>query len=103
MSEWFKPRGYKHFDAPVGAGFANRVSEPTFVAQHSWLPLIHYTKRTKRYKAIEGRTVYKDRPIMYASHRDACILSRYAWELTEHLDNHYEKKDCRTTSLLIES
>jgi len=56
-----------------------------FVAKHAWLPLIHYIKRTKRYKASKGKTVFKDRPIMYASHRDACILSKYAWELTTAL------------------
>jgi RNA-directed DNA polymerase len=88
--EWFKPRGYAHFDAPVGSPFAQKVLDRAFVAKHSWLPLIHYIKRTKRYKATTGKTVFKDRPIMYASHRDACILSRYAWELTSALDAHYE-------------
>ena len=91
--DWFKPRGYVHFDAPVGKAFAEKVLDPAFVAKHSWLPLIHYTKRTKRYKAKKGnkgKTVFKDRPIMYASHRDACILSKYAWDLTTALDAHYE-------------
>jgi RNA-directed DNA polymerase len=27
---------------------------------------------------------------MYASHRDACILSKYAWELSTALDQYYE-------------
>jgi RNA-directed DNA polymerase len=88
--EWFKPRGYAHFDAPVGSPFAQKVLDRVFVAKHSWLPLIHYTKRTKRCRASTGKTVFKDRPIMYASHRDACILSKYAWELTTALDAHYE-------------
>ena len=89
--KWFKPRGYKHFDAPVGERFANEcAAEPEFVRKHSWLPLVHYVKRVKRYKPKECKTVYKDRPIMYASHRDACILSKYAHDLSRCLDVFYE-------------
>ena len=86
---WFKTRGYRHFDAPVGGRYAAKACDPTFVAKHSWLPLIHYVKRTKRYKSATAKTVYKDRSIMYASHRDACILSKYAHDLTKVLDQHY--------------
>ncbi|WP_315796598.1 reverse transcriptase/maturase family protein [Bradyrhizobium sp. SZCCHNRI3043] len=89
--EWFRPRGYRHFDAPVGERFAERVSDSGFVERHSWLPLIHYQKRVKRYKPKEGKTVFKQRPIMYASHRDSCILSKYAWELSCRLDACYER------------
>jgi RNA-directed DNA polymerase len=89
--DWFRPRGYKHFDAPVGDNFALRALDPAFVEKHSWLPLIHYTKRVKRYKPDDGQTVFKDRPIMYASHRDACILARYSAELTRRLDEYYEQ------------
>jgi hypothetical protein len=39
---------------------------------------------------MDGRTVFKERPIMYASHRDACILSKYACELGSALDRYYE-------------
>jgi RNA-directed DNA polymerase len=85
-----------HFDAPVGETFAKCVEHADFVAKHSWLPLIHYTKRVKRYKAIDGRTVFKERPIMYASHRDACILSKYAWELSTALDQYYEDRGLST-------
>ena len=46
-AEWFKPRGYRHFDAPVGRPFAERISQAQFVEQHSWLPLIHFEKRVK--------------------------------------------------------
>jgi len=89
--EWFRARGYKHFDTPVGAGFVERVADPKFVEKHSWLPLIHYTRRIKRYKPKDGQTVWKDRPIMYASHRDACILSKYAFKLISALDEYYEQ------------
>jgi RNA-directed DNA polymerase len=89
--EWFKPRGYRHFDAQVGASFAERISQVQVVERHSWLPLIHYEKRTKRYKPDKHKTIYKPRQIMYASHRDACILSKYAWDLSRQLDEHYKR------------
>ncbi|MHC2462724.1 reverse transcriptase domain-containing protein [Bradyrhizobium embrapense] len=89
--EWFKPRGYRHFDAPVSSSFAEHISQAQVVERHSWLPLIHYEKRTKRYKPDQQKTIYKPRQIMYASHRDACILSKYAWELSRQLDEYYQQ------------
>jgi RNA-directed DNA polymerase len=87
---WFSKRGYKHFDAPVGELYACGVEAGSSIDEHAWSPLIHYEKRVKRYKPTNGKTVYKVRPIMYASHRDACILSKYACELTRRLDDFYE-------------
>lgn len=89
--DWFRPRGYRHFDAPVGVSYVDAVCDPKFVAKHSWLPLIHYVKRVKRYKGGDGKTIYKDRDIMFASHRDACILSKYASDVVTLLDRHYEQ------------
>lgn len=89
--DWFRPRGYRHFDAPVSTPYAATICNPQFVSKHSWLPLIHYVKRVKRYKEKDGKTVYKDRSIMFASHRDACILSKYAFDIVVLLDGHYEK------------
>lgn len=86
---WFKARGYRHFDAPVGESYADKVCDPIFVAKNSWLPLIHYVKRVKRYRKDKGQTVYKSRDIMFASHRDACILGKYASDLSRMLDQHY--------------
>jgi RNA-directed DNA polymerase len=86
---WFKTRGYRHFDAPVATAYADRVCDPHFVAIHAWLPLIHYVKRIKRYKKLEKKTVYKDRSIMFVSHRDACILGKYTFEMGGLLDKHY--------------
>ena len=91
---WFKPRRYKHFDVSVGTRFADReASDPSFVATHDWLPLIHYVKREKLYKPKDGKTIYKDRDIMYASHRDACILGKYTNVLSGILDDYYEKNN----------
>jgi RNA-directed DNA polymerase len=86
---WFQSSGYRHLDVPIGKAFADTTANADFVATHSWLPLIKYIKRTKRYKPKNGKTVFKERPIMYASHRDACILKRYARHLSELLDSHY--------------
>ena len=86
---WFRSSGYKHLDVQIAEKFAERTANPDFVAAHSWLPLIKYIKRTKRYKPKHGKTVSKERQIMYASHRDACILKRYSLQLTDLLDKHY--------------
>jgi RNA-directed DNA polymerase len=86
---WYQSGGYKHFDISVGEGFAAKTECAGFIAKHSWLPLIGYTKRIKKYRRKDGKTVYKERPIMYASHRDSCILKRYARDLTVLLDKRY--------------
>jgi RNA-directed DNA polymerase len=93
---WFLPRRYKHLDSPVGAAYAQRLAEQTGILKHEWSPLIHYVKRTKRYHPLDGLTVVKDRDIMYASHRDACILSKYAALLTVVLDTQYERERLTT-------
>jgi len=94
---WFRSSGYKHLDVPIGEAFAEKTAYPDFVVAHSWLPLIKYIKRTKRYKPKQGKTVFKERQIMYASHRDACILKRYSLRLTELLDRHYSSNGLDST------
>ncbi len=88
--KWFRPRGYKHFDWPVGEAFAENACDPNFVGRHAWSPLIHYVKRTRRYEPVSSRTKRKDRSIMFASHRDACILSKYAYDIVGRLDSFYK-------------
>ena len=88
---WYKSSRYKHLDVQVGEQFAVKTKEPRFVKGHSWSPLIRYTKSVKRYKPNLGKTVFKDRPIMYAAHRDACILKRYANQLSGLLNAHYKR------------
>lgn len=90
---WLKPRRYRHFDLPINEKFIAKATNKEFVATHSFSPLIHYDKAEKRYKkcAVTGkRTIsVKNRPIKYASHRDACILSYYAHQLTDSLERIY--------------
>lgn len=85
---WFRPRGYLHLDMPVKPDFAIGLT-PARVAAHAWSPLIHYVKTEKRYKVKERKTVAKERPIMFASHRDSCILSKYSADLVTKLDDWY--------------
>jgi len=91
--EWFKRRKYRHFDFPVCEVFATKVMSPNFVALHTFLPLIHYTKKETRYKKVSGskkkEITHKNRPIKYASHRDACVFSFYAHLLEKKLEDQY--------------
>lgn len=92
--EWLKPRRYRHFDSPINETWAGKVTNPTFVSRHIFLPLIHYNKAETRYKrcpATGKRTITtKPRPIKYASHRDACILAYYAYQINLNLDTIYK-------------
>ena len=85
---WFKPRRYRHFDVPIGSEWATALT-PEQVVAHPWSPLLHWIKETPRYRPLDGKTVVKERDIMHASHRDACILSKYSHELTGRLDSWY--------------
>ena len=87
--EWFKMRRYRHLDLPVGSEFIEKTKNPLYVASHSFLPLLNYTKTDRKYKKDQHDVINKDRPISYASHKDACILSYYAHKLNKYLDKIY--------------
>lgn len=86
---WFRPRTYVHFDVPVGRRFATLAQDPAFVAQHSFSPLISFEKASRRFRPASNKVEWKRRPIMYASHRDACILSYYSYLLSKALEDAY--------------
>ena len=88
--KWFRPRAYMHFDVPVGASYARSINHKV-VSENGWSPLIHYMKEDRRYRPLENKTVKKPRPIMYASHRDACILASYSHKLSQNLDAVYRR------------
>ena len=100
--DWYRPRGYLHFDVPVKLEFAEALT-PAKVASHVWSPLIHYVKVEKRYKVKERKTVPKERPIMFASHRDACILSKYSADLVGRLDQWYAANNLDDTVIAYRS
>jgi RNA-directed DNA polymerase len=91
--DWLKPRHYRHFDLPINDAFARKVMRPAMVSRHIFSPLIHCNKYEKRYKKCpktgEREISVKSRPIKYASHRDACILSYYAHQINQAIDLHY--------------
>lgn len=94
MSEehkWFKPKPYLHFDHSTDKKTAvTYVTSREKVAKHSFLPLLHYTKSSRRYqkdpKTNKPRPSTKDRQIFYASHRDGYIYAFYAQELLKKYD-----------------
>ena len=49
------------------------------------------------------KTVPKERPIMFASHRDACILSKYSSDLVDRLDEWYLSKGLDETVIAYRS
>ena len=96
VPSWHKRRGYRHFDRPATKEFLEKIEDPTFVAKHSFSPLIHYNKTEKRYKKdikTGNRTlVEKNRPIKYTSHRDAAILAYYSHILEGSLAKYYNSR-----------
>lgn len=100
--DWYRPRSYLHFDVPVKVEFGEALT-PAIVTAHVWSPLIHYIKTEKRYKIKERKTVPKKRPIMFASHRDACILSKYSADLVARLDIWYAAKGLDDTVIAYRS
>ena len=103
IEHWFKPRHYKHFDPPVGKRFAESILEKSNVARHVWTPLIRYVKKVKRYKAKENKTTTKDREIMYASHKDSCVFSLYAYDLNCLLEKYYEVNEVHSNVIAYRS
>lgn len=92
-----KDRGYVHFDKKLRLNgryrsiYVEKAQICDYVKKHSFKPLIHYVKKEKRYKALDNKTILKERDIMYASHQDALILSFYAEKLMSYLENYYQE------------
>ncbi|WP_312926694.1 antiviral reverse transcriptase Drt2 [Pseudescherichia sp.] len=80
---WYKQRGYLHFDIPLSLSHAlDIVSNPTFVASHSFYPFINFTAKSFKIKRdpLTGslRKKEKERAIAYSSHVDSHIFAYYA-------------------------
>lgn len=98
-------RGYLHFDGKVnfrdhidtgGHKINDVLRSSSAIAEHKFLPFIRDDQRVRRFrcknmftplgemrKHHERFSTIKNRPIMYASHRDACIYSMYGQILYE--------------------
>lgn len=91
--EWFKKRGYLHFDDQIDLKSAIKiVTNPKRIASHSFYPMLRYfsfsTKVKKDSKEGSLKKTSKDRPITYASHIDSHIYSYYG----KILERAYEQK-----------
>jgi RNA-directed DNA polymerase len=92
-------RGYLHFDGKVsfhdnidtgGHKITDVLRSTKAIAQHSFLPFIRDDQRVRKFRDKKEKTplgdirkhslrfpTIKNRPIMFAAHRDACIYSLY--------------------------
>lgn len=80
--DWYRPRGYLHFDQPISREQAAKVvADPLEVARHSFYPLIGYSiSAIKARRDKSRRTITKTskiREIRYAAHADSHIYSYY--------------------------
>ncbi|MGA4532479.1 antiviral reverse transcriptase Drt2 [Ectopseudomonas chengduensis] len=94
---WYKSRGYLHFDRPINQTAALEiVSSPKTVAKHAFYPFIRYVAQTQKVffdKSI-GKVVKKDpkqRPISYAAHVDSHIYSYYCDQLNQAYEGQLAK------------
>ncbi len=84
----YKYRGYPHFDHEVSREYAQSyVKDTKTVQKHPFYPFLKQVQKTPRYKPEKHKIENKERPILYASHRDAHI---YAW-YGQILSFHYEQ------------
>ena len=100
-------RAYRHLDGRISRKFdletgarhklISALKHPERLAQHSFYPFLRRDKKVRRFirkydkngkilgkKGVEIKT--KNRPIMYASHQDACVYGFYAYMLKEKYD-----------------
>lgn len=106
-------RGYLHFDGKVsfrdhidagGHTINNVLRSSTAVSRHKFLPFIRDDQRVRKFRDKKEYTplgdmrkhhqrfsTIKNRPIMYAAHRDACIYSMYGQVLHERYENQISK------------
>ena len=82
-----KKRRYLHFDARiknVGRKLVSEVSSPDYVVGRFFYPFIRDIQITRRYKKENGKKIIdkKERPLCYASHKDAFIFSWYGYILS---------------------
>lgn len=94
-----KEKHYAHFDHKVLANqMEHYVKSPEKVAQHGFMPLIHFQRKDIKYSKIEGRKP-KLRDLYYVSHKDAFVCQWYAHILNERY-NQRVKRDGTNNSVI---
>ena len=105
-------RGYLHFDGKVsfrdhidagGHTINDVLKSETAIAAHKFLPFIRDDQRVRKFRDKKEYTplgdlrkhhqrysTIKNRPIMYAAHRDACIYSMYGQAVNEQYEAQVE-------------
>lgn len=88
-----KKRRYLHFDSRItliNQKLLDEVFNPDYVVRRFFYPFLHDLQVIRKYKKVNGRKFIdkKERPLCYASHKDAFIFSWYAYIL----DHLYEIK-----------
>ena len=86
--DWFSSKVRVHFDLPLPRAEAERlVTDPVAVARHSFLPLIGFSKKERRYRRRVGTkkpaVIIKFRELAYPANRDGYIFAYYAEKLGE--------------------
>lgn len=84
--QWYRSRGYLHFDLPVSYKKAYKlVTNPELVSKYAFFPLISYAVESKKIRRNKGTgeidVTVKSRPIAYSAHMDSHIYAYYAYFL----------------------
>ena len=93
MSNHRDKKGYAHFDKRTSLGdwkTRAKVLDPSWVARHSFWPLIHSDMPRGKFGTMAGSEdpmfKKKTRSIRYCSHIDRCVYQRYAFLINEAYD-----------------
>ena len=103
---WLRTRGYPHFDRPLPKGrgpgadarrdeLRHYLKELEDGLRHRFLPFVRLVREQKRYKKLPDGTrklVRKRRPVMYASHVDAALLSYAAEKLSRAYESFVRRE-----------
>jgi len=98
-TDWFKPRGYLHFDPRLDerskSFVLSVVTDPKAVSRHSFYPFIRYEVTKYKISAndlqVRRLNAGETRPISYAAHMDAQIFSYYSSILNSLYEQHLTK------------
>lgn len=115
LPNWFKIKGYYHISPQTGGTWNNfkaiekKISNPIFVSKYAFYPLLHTIIKERKYKKIpkiNGKRAHsfldtngkikknvKERPLHYANHFDALIMSFYAEKLQHLYDKELKRND----------
>lgn len=124
LPNWFKIKGYYHISPQTGGTWSDfkniekKILDSNFVARYAFYPLLHTVIKERKYKKLpkeidckkrvhsyvdtEGNVNknIKERPLHYANHFDALIMSYYAEKLQTLYDNelktNFELDKCVT-------